>query len=85
MTEHHSVSEAPGARQRISKRPSTARPQSIPFNQRETCSVRMASEVTGIGRSKLYQMFDDGRIKSVKVDKRRLVVVSSLLDLLRAE
>jgi hypothetical protein len=80
MTEHHAVTgKAPAARpQRISKR------EPIPFSLRETCSIRTAVEVSGIGRSKLYQMLADGRLKSRKIDKRRLIVVASLIALLRA-
>jgi excisionase family DNA binding protein len=34
--------------------------------------------MTGLGRSKLYQLMDAGEIRSVKVGKRRLIPVSAL-------
>jgi excisionase family DNA binding protein len=37
-----------------------------------------ACRLTGVGRSKLYQLMDAGEIRSVKVGKRRLVPVASL-------
>jgi hypothetical protein len=85
MPEHHSVTgKRPTARpQRTSKRARAAR-LPLPFNQRETCSIRAASEASGLGRSKIYQMIAAGRLKTVKVDKRHLVVIASLLELLRA-
>ena len=55
----------------------------IPFQERPTCTVAEACKASGIGRSKLYELMGDNRLKTVKVDKRRLIVVPSLLDLLR--
>jgi hypothetical protein len=75
MTEKTVVEEKPRRR-----RP----PQPLPFAQRKTCTIRMASDFSGIGRSGLYRFMDAGRLKSLKVGKRRLVDVASLLELLHA-
>lgn len=55
----------------------------IPYAERATCPIKDAIAASGLGRSKLYDLMNEGRLKYVKVDKRRLVVVPSLLDLLR--
>jgi excisionase family DNA binding protein len=47
-----------------------------------TATIRRFCELTGIGRSKLYQMLDAGEIASVHVGGRRLIVVRSYLDLI---
>ncbi|MGA8615706.1 MAG: helix-turn-helix domain-containing protein [Xanthobacteraceae bacterium] len=54
----------------------------IPFSQRVSCSIAEACQATGLGRTKLYEAISDGRIKSVKVGNRRLVIVASLFQLL---
>jgi excisionase family DNA binding protein len=43
----------------------------------EFVSVQQARVVTGLGRSKIYEMIADGRIETVKVDGRRLVRLRS--------
>jgi excisionase family DNA binding protein len=53
----------------------------IPFGERASCTVAQAIEATGIGRTKIYEAIADGRLKSTKFDKRRLIVVASLLAL----
>jgi excisionase family DNA binding protein len=53
----------------------------IPFSQRISCTITEASQVTGLGRTKIYEAISDGRLESVKLDNRRLVVVASLLRL----
>jgi hypothetical protein len=55
----------------------------IPFHERPYCSVKEASQATGLSRSRLYELFDEG-LDSVKVGKRRLVSVPSLLHLLKS-
>jgi excisionase family DNA binding protein len=54
---------------------------SIPFAQRLTCAVAEACEVTGLGRTKLYQLIGNGRVSTTTVGRRRLVLVQSLLAL----
>lgn len=49
-------------------------------NQLEPLSVDIpeACRLTGLGRSKLYELLGNGEIASVKVGKRRLIAVASL-------
>jgi hypothetical protein len=62
MTEHFSVTgKAPAARPRRMVVP-------LPFDQRETCSMRTATELSGISRSKLYSLIGEGCVKTIKVD-----------------
>jgi hypothetical protein len=56
----------------------------IPFQQRITCTIPEAEDVSGFGNTKIKEFIADGRLKSVKVDKRRLIYVASLLKLLGA-
>jgi excisionase family DNA binding protein len=51
----------------------------LPFAQRLTCTVAEACEVTGLGRTKIYELIGDGRITTTTVGRRRLVIVQSLL------
>ena len=53
----------------------------VPFAQRLTCTVAEACEVTGLGRTKLYELIGDGRVTTTTVGRRRLVIVQSLLAL----
>lgn len=56
--------------------------KSIPFVQRLTCTINEASEVTGLGRTKLYELIGTGQLITTTVGRRRLVLVSSLQGLL---
>ena len=56
----------------------------IPFRERLSCTIAEACAATGIGRTKIYEALSDGRLESVKVDNRRLIIVASLLRLLEA-
>jgi excisionase family DNA binding protein len=47
-----------------------------------TVRVREASRLTGIGRSKLYELIAAGHIKIVKVGTITLIPVSSLTEFL---
>ncbi len=62
--------------------PSSREPKSIPFVQRLTCTINEASEVTGLGRTKLYELIGTGHLTTTTVGRRRLVLVSSLQALL---
>lgn len=53
----------------------------LPFAQRLTCSVAEACEVTGLGRTKIYELIGNGRVATTTVGRRRLVIVPSLLAL----
>ena len=58
---------------------------SVPFSERPTCTIAEACEASGLGRTKLYEAMADGRLVSIKIDNRRLVVVASLLEMLKPE
>ena len=53
----------------------------LPFAHRLTCTVAEACEVTGLGRTKIYELIGDGRVTTTTVGRRRLVIVQSLLAL----
>ena len=54
----------------------------IPFTERPTCSIAEACQAVGFGRTKLYELMDEGHIQTVKIGRRRLVRVPSLLSYL---
>jgi excisionase family DNA binding protein len=62
--------------------PRAAEPGTMPFSQRLTCTIDDACEVTGLGRTKLYELIGSGCIVTTTIGRRRLVVVRSLLALL---
>lgn len=64
--------------------PEVVGPKAIPFTQRLTCTIGEACEVTGLGRTKLYELIGDGHLATTTVGRRRLVVVCSLLSLLES-
>jgi len=43
-----------------------------------TVTVETALRISGLGRTKLYELINAGTIKTVTVGRRRLVVYSSL-------
>jgi hypothetical protein len=51
----------------------------IPFAFRLSCTIDEACQATGLGRTKLYEEMGAGRVQSTTIGKRRLVLVSSLL------
>jgi excisionase family DNA binding protein len=53
----------------------------LPFAQRLTCTVAEACEVTGLGRTRLYELIGNGRVTTTTVGRRRLIIVQSLLAL----
>jgi excisionase family DNA binding protein len=54
----------------------------IPFAQRISCTIEEACQATGLGRTKLYEEMDAGRVETTAVGRRRLVLVRSLLHLI---
>ena len=64
--------------------PEAVRPQMMPFAQKITCTINEACQVTGLGRTKLYELIGDGHLATTTVGRRRLVVVRSLLSLLES-
>jgi excisionase family DNA binding protein len=53
----------------------------LPFSERLTCTVEEACEVTGLGRTKIYELIGNGRLNTTTVGRRRLIIVQSLLAL----
>lgn len=47
-----------------------------------TCTIDDAVRISGISRSRIYQLIETGKVTSTKVGNRRLVFVSSLRALL---
>ena len=62
--------------------PKATKLSTMPFVQRLTCTIDDACEVTGLGRTKLYELIGTGRIVTTTIGRRRLVVVRSLVALL---
>ena len=67
-----------------SSAPEAVRSQTVPFVQKLTCTINEACEMTGLGRTKLYELIGDGHLATTTVGRRRLVVVRSLLSLLES-
>ena len=51
----------------------------IPFCERPTCSINEACRAVGFGRTKLYDLIDEGLVETIKIGRRRFVRVPSLL------
>ncbi len=52
--------------------------RAFPFAERLTCSVAEACDVTGLGKTKLYELIASGTFRTKNVGRRRLVLVQSL-------
>jgi len=50
-----------------------------------TVTVSTAVKLTGLGRTKIWEMLKVGKVESVRVGRRRLVVYSSLKRLLEPQ
>ena len=70
--------------QATSSAPEAVRSQTVPFVQKLTCTINEACEMTGLGRTKLYDLIGDGHLGTTTIGRRRLVVVRSLLSLLES-
>jgi len=42
------------------------------------CSIPDAAKALGLGRSKTYELIDEGQLETVRIGRRRLVRVSSI-------
>lgn len=51
----------------------------IPFVERPTCTIAEACSAVGFGKTKLYELIDGGEVDSIRIGRRRLVRVPSLL------
>jgi excisionase family DNA binding protein len=56
--------------------------RAIPFAERLTCTIAEACQVTGLGRTKLYELIEEGHLATTTIGRRRLVLVRSLQTLL---
>jgi excisionase family DNA binding protein len=63
------------------KRSGRTAPDTIPFAQRLTCTIPEACKVTGLGRTKLYELIGGGYLDTITIGRRRLVRVTSLLSI----
>ena len=54
----------------------------IPFAARLSCTIEEACQATGIGRTKLYEEIGAGRVETMSIGKRRLILVRSLVNLI---
>lgn len=61
------------------------RKTNIPWQQRACVTVAEAEAVSGFGNSKIWELINRGRLRSTKIDGRRLIYVASLLALLGAD
>lgn len=57
----------------------------IPIKDRVTCTVEEARAISGLGRSTIWEAMAKGRLRHVNYGRRRLIVVSSLLEMLNPE
>lgn len=57
------------------------RKRSLPSQQ--AVSINAACHITGLGRTMLYLLINKGRLRTVTVGRRRLVLMSSVQELLR--
>lgn len=57
----------------------------IPIRERIACSVDEAMALTGLGRTTVNALIGDSRIVTRKVGRRRLVIVSSLVNFIEGD
>jgi excisionase family DNA binding protein len=55
--------------------------KAIPFHERIYGTVKQTCEATGLGHDTIYRLMKSGRVESIRIGKRRLIVISSLLKL----
>jgi excisionase family DNA binding protein len=53
---------------------------SIPVNERLNVSLAEACQIIGIGRTRLYEIINDGALRTIRIGKRRLVPVAEIRD-----
>jgi len=54
----------------------------VTFSERPTCSIAEACQAAGFGHTKLYELMDEGQVQTVRIGRRRLICIPSLLALL---
>ena len=55
------------------------------FEDRLTCSIRDAREATSLGTTRLYELLNQGLVKSHRLDGRRLIDVKSLVEFINSQ
>jgi excisionase family DNA binding protein len=58
---------------------------SVPFSERPTCSVNEACAAIPVGRSYLYELIAAGKVRKIKLGKKTLIDVPSLLAAVRGD
>jgi excisionase family DNA binding protein len=53
-----------------------------PLHERLSVGIDDAATLTGLSRSRLYELLSEGRIRSVAIGRRRLIPVASLRELI---
>jgi predicted DNA-binding transcriptional regulator AlpA len=48
-------------------------------------SVNDGCRLAGIGRTKFYELINDGKVKTVTIGRRRLVIIASIREMLEAQ
>jgi excisionase family DNA binding protein len=73
-----------GQRSLLENRTRRSRLDWYPQDERITVTVTEARRLSGLGRSKIYELIAAGRLDSIVIDRRRLIRVQSLKRLLGA-
>jgi excisionase family DNA binding protein len=86
VSEHlDTVAEAQGSNRAAAadQRQTKSRPRRSPHTgDPMAVTVDDAKHITGLGHTKLYELISDGTLKSVAIGKRRLILYTSIRDLL---
>jgi excisionase family DNA binding protein len=56
----------------------------VGIEERLAVSAADAARLTGVGRTKLYEAIGSGALRSLKIGKRRLIMIEALRDWLAA-
>jgi excisionase family DNA binding protein len=62
--------------------PRTSNKPSVPVNERLAVSLREACQIIGIGRTRLYELINNGELESIRLGGRRLVKIEALRELI---
>lgn len=54
--------------------------KNVPYSERIFVSVSQAVELSGMGRTRIYEEIKSGRLRSKTEGRRRLIFVESLLE-----
>jgi hypothetical protein len=76
------ISEGWRVKTKTSKTPSAKRSGQRTSFEPITASIPAFCRLSGIGRSKLYELINSGTIKTVRIGKRQFIVIASFRDLI---